>query len=82
MLCLVHLDEQRFTRSLDSNRDEVPSYVIEFDASLNGAGIMWFSKASNGTEICVGATAVYLRGLGFGEDSSYQNTNILGQNYG
>ena len=75
MLWLDH--EQRFTRSLDgtsSFRDNLPSYFIEFDASLNGAGIIWFSKASNGTEICVGATAVYLRGLGFGEDSSYQNT--------
>ena len=75
MLCLVHLDEQRFTRSLDSFRDEVPSYVIEFDASLNGAGIIWFSKADNGTEVCMGASAVDLSGLGFGEDSSYQNTS-------
>ena len=75
MLCLVHLDEQRFTRSLDSFRDEVPSYVIEFDASLNGAGIIWFNKAGNGTEVCMGASAVDLSGLGFGEDSSYQNTS-------
>ena len=75
MLCLVHLDEQRFTRSLDSFRDEVPSYVIEFDASLTGAGIIWFNKAGNGTEVCMGASAVDLSGLGFGGDSSYQNTS-------
>ena len=75
MLCLVHLDKQWFTRSLDSFQDEAPSYAIAFDAFLNGAGIIWLSRASNGTEVCMGASAVDLRGLRFGEDSSYQNTS-------
>ena len=75
MLCLVHFDELRFTRSIDSFRDDMPSYIVEFDASLTGAGILWFRRANNGTEVCMGASAVDLRGLEFGEDSSYQNTS-------
>lgn len=49
-----------------------PEYIIEFDASLNGVGILWY-KRINGTEVCLGGSAVSLRTLGFEDDSSYQN---------
>ena len=72
MLYLVHFDERRFTRTLQSFSDAPPTYVIEFDASLSGAGIIWFKRAG-GTEECLGGSAVDLRALKFGDDSSYQN---------
>ena len=31
--------------------------ALRYDASLNGACIVWFSRASNGTEVCMGVSA-------------------------
>ena len=72
MLFLVRYDELRFTRPLASFCAEPPTYIIEFDASLKGAGILWFRRCG-GAEVCMGGSAVDLRFLGFGEDSSFQN---------
>ena len=74
MLFLVRYDEERFTRSIHSFNDEHPTYIVEFDASLKGAGILWFRRAG-GTEVCMGGSAVDLRSLEFGDDSSFQNVS-------
>ena len=73
MLFLVQYDELRFTRPFQSFNDTaIPTLIVEFDASLSGAGILWF-KRSNSAEVCLGGSAVDLRFLEFQEDSSFQN---------
>jgi hypothetical protein len=72
MLCLVRYEEIRFTRTLESFSPALPIMVAEFDASLNGAGLIW-SHTNNGTEEAVGVSAVDISFLRFGTDSSYQN---------
>ena len=46
--------------------------VAEFDASLSGAGLLWYSKGED-TETAVGVCAVGLSSPTFGDNSSYQN---------
>ena len=72
MLCLVRHQESRFTRSLDSFVPTIPTSIVEFDASLSGAGLIFYERA-NGTEASRGVCAVDLTRLGFDSDSSFQN---------
>ena len=72
ILFLVRYDEQRFTRSIASFRNDVVEYIVEFDASLNGAGCLIYRRDCN-VEVCVGASAVDLRQLGFMTESRFQN---------
>ena len=46
--------------------------TAEFDASLKGAGVVWYGTI-DGAEGAGGVCAVDLSFLGFGEDSSFQN---------
>ena len=86
MLCLVRHRESEFTRSIASFAPETPTVVVEFDSSLSGAGLIWYSRVS-GAEVAMGVGAADLLFLGFGEDSSFQNLSeflgailaILGQ---
>ena len=73
MLFLVGYDEAQFTRSLDSFDTQPAVYIVEFDASLTGAGVLIYQRV-DAVEVCVAATAMDLRGLNFGDDSSFQNT--------
>ena len=72
-LALVELNEAQFSRPLDSFRPQSVEFIIEFDASLNGIGILWYRKGSDNREISLGAAAVDLTWLDLGTDSSYQN---------
>ena len=72
MLVLVRFDEARYSRPMQSFVKTMPEYIIEFDASLSGVGILWYKRV-NGAEVCLGGSAVSLRGLSFEGDSSYQN---------
>ena len=74
MLYLVSFNEQRYTRRMESFMSKTLEYVVEFDASLTGAGILWYKRQDNGTEVAMGGGAVDLRGFEFGSDSSFQNT--------
>lgn len=74
MLYLVSFDEQRYTRRMESFQPEQLEYIVEFDASLSGAGILWFKRMTDGSEVSLGGSAVDLRGFEFGSDSSFQNT--------
>ena len=72
MLCLVHYQESRFTRTLESFYTVTPITVAEFDASLIGAGVIWYKRDNNAEEV-VGVCAVEFSFLKFGVDSSFQN---------
>ena len=72
MLCLVRYRETDFTRTLESFVPTTSTVIAEFDASLQGAGVVWYSTI-NGAEKAGGVTAVDLSFLNFGDDSSFQN---------
>jgi hypothetical protein len=72
MLCLFRYDETRFTWTLDSFAPFPPSVTAEFDSSLTGARVIWYTTA-HGAEVAMGVCAVSLTFLGFEDDSSYQN---------
>ena len=72
-LALVDLNEAQFSRPLDSFRPQSVEFIIEFDASLNGIGLLWYKKGSDNCEISLGAAVVDLTWLDLGTDSSYQN---------
>ena len=75
MLYLLRFDEEKFSRSLDSfDVTTPPCYIIEFDASLTGAGVLLFQRVG-GAEVCLGCSAVDLSSLQFGTDSSFQNVS-------
>ena len=86
MLCLVRHRETEFTRSIASFAPETPTVVAEFDSSLSGAGLIWYSRNGD-AEVALGVGAADLLFLDFGEDSSFQNLSeflgailaILGQ---
>jgi hypothetical protein len=52
--------------------DVTPVVLVEFDASLSGAGLVWYHRSS-GAEVAMGVGAVDLSFLAFETDSSYQN---------
>ena len=72
MFCLVRHRETEFTRSLASFAPKTRTVIAEFDASLSGAGLIWYARMG-GTEVARGVGAVSLDFLRFGDDSSYQN---------
>ena len=72
MLCLVRYRETDFTRTLESFAPTASTVIAEFDASLKGAGVVWYSNI-NGAEVAGGVAAVDLSFLSFGDDSSFQN---------
>ena len=72
MLCLVRYQESRFTRTLESFAPSIPATVAEFDASLTGAGMIWYHR-ENGAEVARGVSAIDITFLEFGTDSSFQN---------
>lgn len=72
MLSLVRHNERQFTRHLEFFTLTAPTIVAEFDASLNGLGIVSYKK-TNGAEVCVGVCAVSTAFLGFQDNSSFQN---------
>lgn len=72
ILFLVRYDEERFRKPLASFADVPSTYIIQFDASLSGAGVLWFERC-DGTEVCLGGSIVDIRFLGFKEYSAYKN---------
>jgi hypothetical protein len=76
MLVLLAEDELVFGKTIVSFvTDNNPRFIVEFDASLSGAGLLWYQRQKeDGSEVSMGGGAVDLRGLDFGSDASYQNT--------
>ena len=76
LLALTLLDELRFTRSLGSFGNRVPTLVIEYDGSLSGSGIIWYRITYEGgchREVALGGAVVDLRALHFGSEAAFQN---------
>ena len=67
-----NLDSIWLSRTFDSFDDRPAKYIIEFDASLTGVGILWFHRMEN-AEVCRGGGVVNLSRLHFNSDSSNQN---------
>jgi hypothetical protein len=59
MLCLVRYRETDYTRTIVSFADVTPVVLVEFDASLSGAGLIWYHRSS-GAEVAMGVGAVDL----------------------
>ena len=72
-LALVELNEAQFTRPLDSFKSHDVQFIVEFDASLKGIGLLRYKRDSNENEIALGASAVDITSMNFGCDSSFQN---------
>jgi len=75
LLSLSSLFEVEFTRDLGSFQRSQPLVIVEFDASLSGVGIIWYRRELGAvTEVLLGACSLDITSLGFGTDSSLQNT--------
>jgi hypothetical protein len=71
---MTHYHPDQFAKKFEMFTPRSPQFVCEFDASLEGVGILWFARLCNGAERPVAYTTVDLTPLGFGTDSSFQNT--------
>jgi hypothetical protein len=74
LLVMTFFQPTRFAVRFSSFTRQSPRYICEFDASLLGIGIIWFHCMSDGSERPIAYTSIDITSLGFGEDSSYQNT--------
>jgi hypothetical protein len=73
LLAMTALDPHLFCRSLDSFSVKSAGVIVEFDASLKGVGVIWYSLSSSGEECPLGALSVDISSMGFGDDSQFQN---------
>jgi hypothetical protein len=74
MLCLGVAHPQHFCRSMLSYAYPRARFVVHFDASLFGVGLLWWRRADDGGETLLGGASLSLADLAFGEDSKHQNT--------
>ena len=74
LFMLMAIRGETFSRPFASFIRRPHTWVCEYDASLSGVGIIWFRILPDGTELAVAYTSVDIRFLGFGTDSSFQNT--------
>jgi hypothetical protein len=63
-----------FTRDLQSFAPVFKGLVVEFDASLQGLGFLFYLRGEDGSESCVGGGAVAITAMRFGDESAFQNT--------
>ena len=73
LLITALVRDKDFTRSFTSFRNERQPHrwVIEYDASLNGIGILWYQLHSDdGREIAVGGCAINLSQRGWADEGS------------
>lgn len=47
LLGLTAVNELRFARTLDSFAERKPTVIIEFDASLQGIGLLYYTLSNN-----------------------------------
>jgi hypothetical protein len=76
LTALIVVREGSFSRSLQSFARTPESVVLEFDGSLEGVGVIWYSVIYDETgrhEVPLGGSAADLRGLCFGSDTQFQN---------
>jgi hypothetical protein len=73
LLGLTAVCPDRFSRTLISFRHIVPTLIIEFDASLQGIGILYYIPGDT-QDTLIGSCAVDISSLGFGSEAKYQNS--------
>ena len=74
LFILSIIREDSWTRSWGSFEVVEPQFIIEFDASLFGGGVIFYVVDNDAQcEVRLGSTAFSLRILDFREDSSFQN---------
>jgi hypothetical protein len=73
LLGLTAICPDRFSRSLTSFRSVTPTLVIEFDASLNGIGILYYIPGEE-RDTLIGSSVIDISSLGFGSEAKYQNS--------
>jgi len=74
-LVLTDVIEGYYCRPLWSLRPLRAWYwICEFDACPQGLGCVWYQVQPSGEELPIGAASWSISSLGFGEDSSFQNT--------
>jgi len=73
LLVLQHFHGVEFSRPLDSFVRRPHTWILEWDASLEGVGIIGF-RVIDGKEVSAFYSYVDLRPLGFEDNSSFQNT--------
>lgn len=74
MLCCGVFAPDFFCRSLHTYAYPPSRFVLQFDASLQGLGLLWWRLAADGSEMLLGGASMSLAHLQFGDDSRYQNT--------
>ena len=73
LLGLTAVNEFRFARALDSFAEKNPIVIIEFDAGLQGIGLLYYTLSGE-KENLIGKGSVDFSQLEFGTDAAYQNT--------
>ena len=73
LLGLTAVCPERFSRTLISFRSVIPTIIIEFDASLQGVGILYYTPGAE-HDILIGSCAIDISSLGFGSEARFQNT--------
>jgi hypothetical protein len=75
VLCTLTLREESFARPFLSFRKSPSQWIVQFDASLKGIGVLlWKSGGDAAADTAVGAFSASISQYGIGGDSSYQNT--------
>jgi hypothetical protein len=74
LLVMTALEPCAFCRSLESFEMRAATVIIEFDASLQGIGLIWYAIDPLGEEHPLGGLSVDISAMGFEEDSQFQNT--------
>ena len=75
LLSLTSVQERQFSRDLGSYEPRFSPWIIEFDASLSGIGLLWYYRECSGTtEVLLGGCSLDITFLGFNGDPAYQNT--------
>jgi hypothetical protein len=74
MLCMGVFAPDFFCRALHTYAYPPSQYVVQFDASLQGIGVLWWRRTGDGGEVLLGGASMSLVRLGFEDDSRYQNT--------
>ena len=72
LLVLATVNAIDHTRSFLSFtlKEQLPTWVIEYDASLEGIAIIWYKREADGSEVALGCFAGSLESMGFRADGS------------
>ena len=73
ILCMMELNTSRFCRDISTFAVKKPLYAIEYDASLNGLGILLYRKQHEGDSFVLWKASSVDTPFLLQQDASYQN---------